>query len=258
MPGTFKARSVLPDIVMQTHRSFLEDIIDESIELQPMEPAGFDQYLVQGWRFLGYSIIRHNFAVSRGRICRTIPLRIRLDESFTLSKSQRQLLRRNAHLQVHCAPIRITPEKETLFFTHTERFQDRHPLSVYSFLHPHAYEIPVSGLEFTVRDGERLVACSFFHIGENAVSGTYCFFDPAYNRLSPGAFTMLLELQLAQQMGKQYYYHGYTYDVPSQFDYKLNFNNLESMDWVTGDWGTCARVPVRKWDEESQNEKVKM
>jgi len=234
---------------MQTHRSFLEDIIDESIELQPMEPAEFDQYLVQGWRLLGYSVIRHNFAVNRGRICRTIPLRIRLDAPFTFSKSQRQLLRRNAHLQVQCAPINITPEKETLFRIHTERFQDRHPLSVYSFLHPHSYEMPVTGLEFTVHDGKHLVACSYLHVGEHAVSGTYCFFDPAYNRLSPGAFTMLLEIQLAQQMGKQYYYHGYTYDVPSQFDYKLNFNNLESMDWATGAWGACERVAVRKWNE---------
>lgn len=233
---------------MQTHRSFLEDIVDESIELQPMEPVEFDQYLAQGWRLLGYSFIRHNFAVCRGRICRTIALRIRLDEHFALSKSQRQLLRRNARLQVHCAPIHLTPEKEALFRLHTGRFQDRHPLSVYSFLHPHGYEMPVTGLEFTVKDGERLVACSYLHIGEHAVSATYCFFDPAFNRLSPGAFTMLLELQLARQMGKQFYYHGYTYDVPSQFDYKLNFNNLESMDWNTGGWAPHPRLAVRKWD----------
>lgn len=233
---------------MQTHRSFLEDIIDESIEIQPMEPAEFDQYLSQGWRLLGYSVIRHNFAVNRGRICRTIPLRIRLDEHFTFSKSQRQLLRRNAHLEVRCAPIQITPEKEFLFRVHTERFQDRQPLSVYAFLHSRAYEMPVSGLEFMVYHDSYLVACSYVHLGENAISATYCFFDPSFNRFSPGAFTMLLELQLARQLGKQYYYHGYTYDVPSQFDYKLNFNNLESMDWKSGAWSPCPRLPVRRWD----------
>ena len=233
---------------MQTHRSFLEDIIDESLELQPLEPAQFDQYLVQGWRLLGYSVIRHNFAVCRGRICRTIPLRIRLDDAFSLSKSQRLLLRRNADLQVSCAPIHLNPEKENLFRVHTERFRDRQPLSVYSFLHPQAYEMPVTGLEFSVYDGQRLVACSYLHVGENAISGTYCFFDPAYNRRSPGSFTMLLELQLARQMGKQYYYHGYCYDVPSQFDYKLNFNNLESLDWQTGAWLPHPRTAVRKWE----------
>ena len=233
---------------MQTHRSFLEDIIDESIELQPMEPAQFDQYLVQGWRLLGYSVIRHNFAVCRGRICRTIPLRIRLDDAFSLSKSQRQLLRRNADLNVTCNPIRLNPEKEQLFRLHTERFRDRQPLSIYSFLHPEAHEMPVTGLELCVYEAGQLIACSYLHVGETAVSGTYCFFSPTHNRRSLGSFTMFLELQLAQQMGKTHYYHGYCYDVPSAFDYKMNFNNLESMDWNSGAWAPHPRVPVRKWE----------
>ncbi len=229
---------------MQTHRSFLEDIVDESIEMAPMAPGELDALLVAGWRLLGYSVIRHNFAVSKGRICRTIPLRIRLDKPLVFSKSQRQALRRHTGLDVRCAPIFITPEKEALFLLHSKRFQDRQPMSVYSFLHPRAYEVPVQGLEFSVFEGERLIACSFVHIGEQAVSGTYCFFDPAYTRHSLGTYTLLLELQLAKRLGKQYYYHGYCYDVPSEFDYKLNFHNLEAMDWKTGLWSPQARVPV--------------
>lgn len=233
---------------MQTHRSFLEDIIDESIELQPMEPAQFDQYLALGWRLLGYSVIRHNFAVCRGRICRTIPLRVRLNDSFAFSKSQRQLLRRNADLTVQCHSIRLNAEKETLFRLHTERFRDRQPLSIYSFLHPEAHEMPLTGLELCIYEAGQLIACSYFHLGESAMSATYCFFNPEYKRRSLGSYTMLLELQLAREMGKQLYYHGYCYDVPSAFDYKLNFNNLESMDWQSGAWSPHPRVPVRNWE----------
>lgn len=229
---------------MQTHRSFLEDVVDESIEMAPMAPGELDALLAAGWRLLGYSVIRHNFAVCRGRICRTIPLRIRLDSPLDFSKSQRQVLRRNAGLEVRCAPVCITPEKEALFLLHSERFQDRRPLSVYSFLHPRAYEVPVDGLEFSVYDSGQLVACSFMHLGAQAVSGTYCFFNPDCKRQSLGTLTLLLELQLAQRLGKQYYYHGYCYDVPSEFDYKLNFHNLEAMDWKTGRWSPQTRVPV--------------
>ncbi|MCC6460132.1 MAG: hypothetical protein IT260_06660 [Saprospiraceae bacterium] len=243
---------------MQTYRSFLEDIVDESIEMLPMEPAQFDSFLYQGWRLLGYSVIRHNFAICRGRICRTIPLRIRLDAPLNFSKSQRQLLRRNSDLKYRCAPIQLTPEKEQLFLKHTERFRDRQPLSVYSFLNPHSYEIPVSGMEFSIYEQGKLIACSYFHIGETAISATYCFFDPASDRRSLGTYTMLLELQLAQQFGKQYYYHGYCYDVPSQFDYKLNFNNIEVMDWKTGAWSPQPRVPVRKWESLVKEEGEKM
>lgn len=231
---------------MQSHRSFLEDVIDESIPLAPLAPPVFDDLLQRGWRLLGYAIIRHNFAVTQDRLCRTIPLRIRLDVPLRLSKSQRQLLRRNADLDVRVAPIRITRQKEQLFLRHAQRFKDRRPDSIYSFLHLDAHEWPVAGLEFSVFDQGQLIACSFIHLGAQAVSGTYCFFDPDFQHRRLGMFTMLLELQFAQQLGKQLYYHGYYYDVPSEFDYKLNFNNLEAMDWKSGTWQSQERVVTRR------------
>lgn len=233
---------------MQTHRSFLEEIIDETTEIFPMEGAVFDRFLQGGWRLLGRSVIRHNFAACRGRICQTIPLRIRLDRPLDFSKSQRQLLRKNADFRIVQAPIALTPEKESLFKKHTQRFEERQPLSVYSFLHPMAWEVPTPGLEFSIFDGNKHIASSFIHLGENAVSGTYCFFDTEYARRSLGTFTMLLELEYAQSLGKQFYYHGYCYDVPSQFDYKMNFNNLEAMDWKSEKWSAHPRVPARQWN----------
>jgi arginyl-tRNA--protein-N-Asp/Glu arginylyltransferase len=50
-------------------------------------------------------------------------------------------------------------------------------------------------------------------------------------------------------MGLDYYYHGYTHDIPSQFDYKLSFSGLESMNWETGKWSHRERLPVRNWKE---------
>jgi arginine-tRNA-protein transferase len=97
-------------------------------------------------------------------------------------------------------------------------------------------------------DGTPL-ACSFFHLGEKSVSGTYCFFNPHTRRYSLGALTMLLEIAKAKELGKNFYYHGYVYDVPSQFDYKLNFNNLEALDWKTGKWSPRERQPLRNWAE---------
>ena len=231
---------------MQAHKSFLEDIIDENFPMGPVAPKVFDALLERGWRLLGYAVIRHNFSVNRERLCRTIPLRIRLDTSLQFSKSQRQLLRRNADLEVHIAPIEITAEKEALFLRHAQRFRDRQPASVFSFLHTDARELPVPGVEFLVFDHGQLVACSFIHLGERNVSGTYCIFDPDFQHRRLGVFTMLLELQYAQQLGKQFYYHGYCYDVPSEFDYKLNFNNLERMDWKSGIWISQERVPTRR------------
>ena len=58
---------------------------------------------------------------------------------------------------------------------------------------------------------------------------------------------MLLEILLAKEMGMEFYYHGYTHDMPSQFDYKLNVIGLESMNWETGEWTPRPRTPVRRW-----------
>lgn len=239
--------------MMLTQSSFLDDIVDDRVEMQRLHPQLFDDYLATGWRLLGNSMVRHNFSVCRGQMCRAIPLRIRL-EGFQFSKSQRQLLRRNAALDVQYGPIHLTDEKIELFERHCLRFDHRRPMSVRSFLGPNAHREPVIGQEFCVYIGGQLAACSFFHLGQDGVSGTYCFFSPAYHEYGLGNFTMLLEIIESQRLGKQYYYHGYCNDVPSGFDYKLNFNNLEALDWTTGLWNPQPRLPVRRWADLVEEE----
>lgn len=216
---------------------FMEDVVDETVAMQPMHPALFDDYLAEGWRLLGYSIIRHSVSICRGEMCGTVPLRIRL-EGFQFSKSQRRLLRHNAGLRVESAPIRITEAKHMLFLRHAERFDERRPGSLSTFLSDRAHREPVPGTELSLYlPGETTpVAHSFYHSGQEAVCGTYCFFDPRCASISPGLYLMLLEIERAQAAGKRFYYPGYCYDVPSHFDYKLNFNNLEAMNWKTGIW----------------------
>jgi len=227
--------------------TFLDNVIDERHPMEVMEPAVFDSFLAKGWRLLGQSLVRHNFSVCRGEICHTIPLRIRLDD-FQPSKSQRQILRRGEPLRTKRSAIRFSQKKFKLFDLHVQRLHERQPASLASFLNSFSAELPVQGQEWRVYLEKYLVACSFFHLGAETVSGTYCIFDPAYGQFSLGTYTMLLELLLAKELGKKYYYHGYTYNVPSQFDYKLNFNALEAMNWETGEWNAKERLPVRQWD----------
>lgn len=216
--------------------------------MRQMSPGDFDACLAKGWRLLGQSLVRHNFSVCRGAICNTKPLRICLDE-FEPSKSQRQILRRGNKLVTKKSIIRFSKEKFRLFDLHVSRLQERQPASLASFLNPSSSKLPVHGEEWRVYLDKKLVACSFFHLGGEAVSGTYCIFDPSLSKFSLGTYTMLLELLYAKEQGKKYYYHGYTYNVPSQFDYKLNFTALESMDWETGIWSKEDRLPVRNWSE---------
>lgn len=225
-----------------------ECIIDERIPLEPMDASLFDSHMLEGWRLLGHSLIRHNFSLCRGKICSTIPLRIRLSD-FEPSKSQRKLLRKNEDLAVTLGPIRIDNSVENLFFQHNQRFKEQKPHSIYSFLHNNAAAEPVNGLEFRIFDGSRHVGSSFIHLGGHAVSATYCVFDPALGHRSLGLYSMLLELLYVKEKGFTFYYHGYVNDVPSQFDYKMNFSGLEEMSWESSAWKTRPRLPLRQWTE---------
>ncbi len=227
---------------MTTEANFIEDIIDETLPMQVLEPAIFDACLARGWRVLGTRMLRHSFASHDGLICRTIPLRIRLG-GFHLSKGQRALLRRHkAHLEAQYGPIQITPHTIDLFHRHSERFDYLRPQRFLNFIGERAHLEPVTGMAFTVFDHHpEPIAHSFTHLGKAAVSGTYCIFEPSYHHLSLGIYTMLLEIAKAQELGKQFYYHGYVYDVPSPYDYKLQFHGLEAMDWKTGSWQPMGR-----------------
>jgi arginyl-tRNA--protein-N-Asp/Glu arginylyltransferase len=235
--------------------TILENIIDERAEMVQLDPVGLDHILSEGWRLLGRRFVRHNFSTWHRKLCRTIPLRVRLAQ-FEPTKSQRQTLRRNEDLRVLSAPARFDSERERLFELHRMRFHEKQATTLASFIHvesPNLY--PTVGRELEVHLNNELIACSFFHLGQKAVSGTYCVFDPAHSRRSLGTLTMLLELLIAKESGMEFYYHGYAYDIPSQFDYKLNVKGLEALNWETGVWSPMDRVPVRRWVDIAEFEK---
>ena len=201
-------------------------------------PEEFDLMMAQGWRSMGDCFMRHSFSVHNKLICRAIPLRIRIND-FQYSKSHLKIIKKNAHLKTRFGPIAITNHQRAVFKNHTTRFAENPPSRIGLFLSDRPHRIPVKGLQISLFDGDVLpFAYSFCHVGKNALSATYCCFEPdtRYNRYSPGIYTMLLEIEKARELGCQYYYHGYAYDVPSSFDYKLNFEGLEAYDWKEDVW----------------------
>lgn len=220
--------------------------IDDSIPMTQVTPLGLDKLFAEGYRLLGRAFVRHNYSFHLTKLCKTLPLRIDL-EKFQVSKSMRKLLRQNADLIATIQPIQLNSRTDELFELHKNRFEGIKPKSIASFLAEDAAQIPVTGKQINVFFEKINIAQSFIHLGEQSVSATYCIFDTQFLKRSLGTYTMLLELEYAQKKGFRYYYHGYVYDIPSQFDYKLNFDALESYNWETGLWSPEPRVAVRQW-----------
>lgn len=216
--------------------------INEEFYASKVSPRRLDALLENGWRHFGAHFFRYNLGFYENEIRAVQPLRVRLSD-FTSSKSQRRVLRRNRDLQSVVRPVEIDAEKEKLFERHKRRFKRDAPASIYDFLDiDDAANTPCAALEICVYDNEKLLAASFFDVGETAVSSVYAIFAPEESTRSLGILTMLLEIDFAIKAGKKFYYSGYAYAGNSFYDYKKRFSALERFDWS------------RRWVEFSGND----
>lgn len=211
---------------------FLDEIslINEEFYTLETSPRQLDFFLENGWRHFGTHFFRYNFGFYKTEIRRVIPLRIRLSD-FIISKSQRRILRKNQDLQTIIRPIEITEEKEVLFERHKRRFSHGVPDSIFDFLSFSPSNVPCEAWEVCIYDRKKLLAASFFDVGESATSGIYAMFAPEEKERSLGILTMLTELEFSMQNNKIFYYQGYIYEGESFYDYKKRFSAIEEFDW---------------------------
>lgn len=207
------------------------NFINEEFHAEKVTPLQLDLLLADGWRHFGTQFFRYSLGIYETDIRRVIPLRIRLAD-FSLRKSQRRILRDNADVSVSIHPINITGDSTDLFERHKKRFKTGVPDSIYDFV---SRSMPCDAMELSVSIDNRLVAASYFDIGERTVSAIYGMFDPELSSRSLGIFTMLKEIEFAKESGKELYYQGYSYEGESFYDYKKRFRGTECYDW-NGAW----------------------
>lgn len=215
--------------------------INEAFDSPEVTPQQLDFLLSDGWRHFGTYFFRYSLGLFEGDIRLVIPLRIDL-QKFSLSKSQRRVLRDNADLSVVVQPIEITDESTDLFDRHKRRFKSGVPDSIYDFLSDDPANVPCEAKEICVRCDGRLAALSYFDVASRSVSAVYGMFDPEFSDRSLGIFTMLKEIEFAQETGKNFYYQGYAYEGESFYDYKKRFRGTEVFDWKVR-WKPLPKKP---------------
>ncbi len=203
-------------------------------------PTEMDNFWADGWRNFGSEFFRNRADYHANKWVRVIPLRINVAK-FVLSKHQKRLLQKQKNTTVRYQPIALDDERDLMFQKHIERFKQNQPDSLTVFLGRQAGVVPCLALECALySEAGKLYAASYFGVGEEAISSIYATFDTDFDAYSPGLHTLLAEVQYAQTHGKKYVYLGYSYNVPSHYDYKKKFYGLESYDWA-GKWQDFAR-----------------
>lgn len=216
-------------------------IINQAFAAEQVPVLTMDRLWAAGWRHFGTEFFRYNVSFDQAEVRTITPLRLDL-RRFVLSRSQRRVLRRNADLRLEIVPAELTAEVRAMFHRHKQRFRDNVPDDLETFLSPSPATVPCPCVELRAYAGTELVAASFLDIGRHATSAVYGVFEPAHGRRSLGTFTMLKEIEFSRQQGCRYYYLGYATREPGIYDYKKQFDALETFDWETGEWRPDAKL----------------
>lgn len=215
-------------------------VINEYSVQEKLTPQQMDAAWARGWRHFGSYFFRYSIIVTEEVSQEVLPLRIRL-AAFAPTKSRRRIVRKNRDLKIVVRDACVSDEKLTLFERHKTRFTDNVPSSLTAFVGEHPATVPCVTKEICLFKEDRLVGVSFWDIGHFATSSIYAMFEPEEAKRSLGIYLILLSIELSQQSGKKFYYHGYAYKEPSLYDYKKKFNALEYYNWQ-GDWLPLNRL----------------
>ncbi|MBN2760092.1 MAG: arginyltransferase [Rhodobacteraceae bacterium] len=159
--------------------------------------------------------------------------RIRVAD-FTPSRSQRRILKRNAHLQRDVTSAWATEDQYALF----RRYLDhRHTHGGMADMDVFEYsamieETPVRTRVLEYRDAASgpngpLIAACLSDVLDDGLSLVYSFFDPELRDQSLGSFMILDQIDLARRVGLPFVYLGYWVPGSPKMDYKARFAALD-------------------------------
>ncbi|MFC5454889.1 GNAT family N-acetyltransferase [Prosthecobacter fluviatilis] len=210
--------------------------LDDAFICDSVPAEVMDQVWAAGWRHFGRYFFRYSTQLAPAGGLQTItPLRIHL-ESCSFSKSQRRVLSKNTGLRTEISPAALDPELRALFQRHKQRFTHNIPETLETFLGPDPAHGPCECRMLRVFDGHRLIAASFFDVGQQAASSIYGIFEPECSKRSLGIYTLLLEIRHCREAGLRWLYPGYATREPSVYDYKKQFRGTQYLDWVAAAW----------------------
>lgn len=203
-----------------------------------LSPESLDYYLAKGWYRMGANIFTTSFLFFNGKPYSAIWLRLDLSQ-YSFSKSQRKLLRRNAkYFAPATAPAVIDKEREELYRIYADDFNGILSPTIADSLEDYSGDSVFNTFETTVREKStgKLVACSYFDLGNAAAASILGIYDPTMRPFSLGYYTMLLEIEYCLANGIRYYYPGYVAPGYGRFAYKLRLGNCDYYDLRTETW----------------------
>ncbi len=161
---------------------------------------------------------------------------LRIDASaFTLSKSQRRVLKKNRETMLYIRTPGMTREHIDLY-NRFHKYKSHKSDWNYTPVTPQLYyENFVDGAhdfgkEVLYFRDDKLVGVDLIDIGEDGISSVYFYYDPDYAKLSLGVYSLLMQIHFAKQMGLRWIYLGYWVEGCRSFAYKMQYRPMEMLE----------------------------
>ncbi len=196
-----------------------------------LTPQALDDYLAKGWYRMGQGIYTCHFLFFEENLYSPIWIRLPL-AGYEFRKGLRKL-RRKVHdkFRVVVRPGFIDEEKNALFEEFRYDFKGKLEWTLKLSLLDNGDTNIFDTWEVAVYDGQKLIAFSFFDLGETTMASIKGVYDPLYAQYSLGLFTMLEEIDFGMRRGLQYFYPGYVIPGYERFDYKLRVGTPEVLEY---------------------------
>lgn len=210
-------------------KSSVNAVVDPNLK---MSVSVYNKLLDDGFRRSGVQVYRPYCPDCNACVSTRIPV-----AEFALSKNQKRVWKRNQDLSVVENHQGFKPEYKTLYATY---LYSRHPDGEMAADEVESFADFVETewcdtfyYEFWLAD--KLVSVAAVDKLTSGLSAVYTFFEPEVAKeRSLGTFSLLWEINQAQQMGLPYVYPGYWIEESRKMNYKTRFQPIEGR--MGGKW----------------------
>jgi arginine-tRNA-protein transferase len=157
-----------------------------------------------------------------------VPVRIPVQQ-FLPNKNQRRCLKRGAKFQSQFEAAHFSEEHYRLYERYlSERHADgdMYPPSEQQY-REFLFSDWANTQFLSFYDQQKLIACSVVDRLDNALSAVYTYFDPDYDRFSPGRLAVLTLVNIAKENQLDFVYLGYLVKECRKMKYKSEYRPLD-------------------------------
>jgi arginine-tRNA-protein transferase len=191
------------------------------LPVRGLTPTEFDQHLEAGDRRAGQLL--YTQACPACTACEPIRVDVR---TFAPSRSQRRAkAKASASVTARIGPLEVDDRRIALYLHHLEKrglAREGESLDARGYASFFVASC-VDGFEIRYFIGDEMVGLAVTDQGERSLSAMYTAWDPAYEALSLGTYSILTQLALARKAGLDWVYLGLAIKDCPPMSYKTRF-----------------------------------